>query len=147
MSIISIYRSPLLVTCSYFTLYYSFIIYQVLTKYYVYFQEKNNSKNPQQVKLKDIKYFSDNTLILAANRTVGNCLEQMVPFLSSLWLYSIFISPQDAAFYGTIYVATRAYYPFVFKMGGAWLLSSTVPNYICIWIMIGKLAKAALAAV
>lgn len=142
---ISTYKSPIIITCSYFLLYYLFIIYQVITKYYVYFQERENAKKPSDVKLKDVKYFSTNTLKLAADRTVGNCLEQMIPFLTSLWLYSIFISPEEAGFYGMIYVATRAYYPFVFKMGGGWLLLSTVPNYICIWIMIGKLARAALA--
>jgi hypothetical protein len=139
------YHAPILVTCAYFGLYYLFIIYQVLTKYSVYFTEKNNSKkSPTEIKLKDVKYFSKNPLILTADRTVGNCLEQMVPFLLSLWMYAIFISPSDAAYYGTIYVVTRAYYPFVFRLGGPWLLTSTLPNYICIWIMLAQLIQQAL---
>jgi hypothetical protein len=144
-SLLEEYRSPILVTCAYLLLYYLFIIYQVLTKYSVYFHEKQNSKKPSEVKLKDIKYFSSNTSILAADRTVGNCLEQMIPFLTSLWMYAIFISPNDASYYGMIYVCTRAYYPFVFKLGGPWLLTSTIPNYVCIGIMLVHLAQKALA--
>lgn len=139
------YKSTILITCLYFTLYYLFIIYQVITKYYVYNNEKQKSKSPNEIKMKDIKYFSQNTLILAADRTVGNCLEQMIPFLLSFWLYSIFISIENGKFYGLIYIFTRAYYPFVFKLGGIWVLLSTLPNYICIWTMIIELFKYALA--
>ncbi len=150
---LSTYRSPLLVTISYMALYYVFMIYQMVVKFSVYEKEKkkalasssssSSSSSHHIPTFNEVRYNSKDTSLLAADRTVGNCLEQMVPFLMSLWLYSIFISPTEAGTYGIIYVFTRSYYPFVFRMGGIWLLFSTIPNYICIWVMLSKLAWSA----
>jgi hypothetical protein len=114
-----------------------------VTKFYVYFQEKKESKKPNEVNFTKVRYFSTNPLILAADRTVGNCLEQMVPFLVSLWLHAIFISTETATQYGIAYVGARAFYPLFFRMGIPWLFVSTFPNYGCIALLLAPVTRAA----
>lgn len=46
----------------------------------------------------------------ATNRTTGNTLEQMVPFLVSLWLYATYVDVGGAASLGWVYIAARACY-------------------------------------
>ncbi len=57
------------------------------------------------------RYFGQDREMLAADRVVGNNLEQMGPFLSSLWLCAIFASADIAGWLGTAYVALRIGYP------------------------------------
>jgi hypothetical protein len=90
--LVSKYQGPLRVTICYISLYYIFIIIQVSLKYYAYFQEK--SKN-DKIKLADVKYNTiRNPLVLTGDRSVGNTLEQAIPFLVSLW-YMRFLLTQN----------------------------------------------------
>ncbi len=45
-----------------------------------------------------------------AQRIQANTLEQLVPFLASLWLFSVYVSPLWAAVLGAVWVAGRIYY-------------------------------------
>jgi glutathione S-transferase len=45
-----------------------------------------------------------------AFRIQANTLEQLVPFLASLWLFAIYVSPHGAALLGAIWVAGRILY-------------------------------------
>ncbi|MGH6940345.1 MAPEG family protein [Hypericibacter sp.] len=45
-----------------------------------------------------------------AQRIQANTLEQLVPFLASLWLFAIFVSPLWAAVLGAVWVAGRVLY-------------------------------------
>jgi hypothetical protein len=132
--LVSKYQGPLRVTICYISLYYIFIIIQVSLKYYAYFQEK--SKN-DKIKLADVKYNTiRNPLVLTGDRSVGNTLEQAIPFLVSLWLHAIFVDTEYATYVGSIYVLTRSFYPVVFRLGAPFLFFSTIPNYICIAMLL-----------
>ena len=48
------------------------------------------------------RYFGQDIEMLAADRVVINTHEQMVPFLVSLWLHSIFVSPSFATACGVM---------------------------------------------
>jgi hypothetical protein len=88
------------------------------------------------VKFKDVKYFSKNILALTTDRTVLNMLELMVPFLVGLWMHAIIISSNAAGNYGFAYLVCRAVYPFAYRLGIPWLFMSTIPNYICILLLV-----------
>jgi uncharacterized membrane protein YecN with MAPEG domain len=45
-----------------------------------------------------------------AQRIQANTLEQLVPFLASLWLFSLYVSPLWGAALGAVWVAGRAFY-------------------------------------
>ncbi|HWA46393.1 MAG TPA: MAPEG family protein [Hypericibacter adhaerens] len=45
-----------------------------------------------------------------ALRIQANTLEQLVPFLASLWLFALFLSPVWAALLGAVWVAGRIFY-------------------------------------
>ncbi len=65
-------------------------------------------------------------------------MEQAIPFLSSLWINSVFIDPNHASMIGAIYVIARALYPIGFKLGPPYILFSTIPGYICIFVLLGE---------
>ena len=48
----------------------------------------------------DIKYRSTDKVSLVFARTVGNLMEQAIPFLTGLWLHAIMVSPSVAASIG-----------------------------------------------
>jgi len=85
--------------------------------------------------LSDVKY-SRNGLgvasVLAMDRTVGNFLEQALPFFLGLFLYALFVGCNTAAKLGWVWVASRAYYPLVFRHPFPAVLASTLPAYLCV---------------
>ena len=130
------YRGPVEVTCLYFCLYYGFIILQVVLKFGVWENDKKKNDKMDKSFLRLKYHVSTHDLVILADRTIGNMLEQMIPFLSSLWLHALFLSPDSASLYGMIYVCTRAYYPVMFRFGMTYVFLSTVPNYMCIFALI-----------
>lgn len=133
------YRDVIFITALYFSMYYGFLCGQAGLVHYLFLKAKQQAKaqsteecatvKPSYVK---IKYGSDDRKSLTMNRTVGNTVEQMGPFLVSLWLHAIFVSTRSAYNYGVIYVISRSFYPLLFYMGGSWILLSTLPGYACI---------------
>jgi hypothetical protein len=59
------------------------------------------------------RYRSADPEMLKADRAVQNTHEQMVPFLVSLWMFALVVSPRVATVLGGVYVALRAIYPFL----------------------------------
>lgn len=127
ISLFNAFRGPLAVTCGYVSLHYAFLGNQAWTKYKLFL------KSPEKDH-KRVKFFAPqgDDEVFAADRTVGNTMEQMIPFLSSLWMHAVFVDPATATCHGVCYIAARALYPFVFKMGIPWLFLSTIPNYLSI---------------
>jgi hypothetical protein len=92
--------------------------------------------------------------MLASDRVVANTHEQMTPFLLSMWLYAIFISPTTAApttaaWLGGFYVALRFVYPFLIgkkisKVQSKRVIFVTFPCYFIIFYMLGSVAFKAL---
>lgn len=71
-------------------------------------------------------------LAILGDRMVGNTLEQLVPFLGSLWLYALFVDPERTRLTGAVYITARALYPPLFWAGSPWILLSTIPGYAII---------------
>jgi uncharacterized MAPEG superfamily protein len=65
-----------------------------------------------------VKYFSHDKRALRADRIVGNTLEQMAPFLVSVWLHAWAVDADVATVLGAVYVATRVAYALVFASVG-----------------------------
>jgi len=68
-----------------------------------------------------------------ADRTVGNCHEQMGPFLVSMWMYGSFVNPVRAAVLGAVSVGTLILYPFLYgneeNAPSESIIASTLPRY------------------
>ena len=59
-----------------------------------------------------LRYTGNYPDILAADRAQLNMLEHMPPFLMLLWLQALVVSPESAAWLGSLYVIVRVTYPF-----------------------------------
>eukprot|EP01046_Picozoa_sp_COSAG06_P026843 COSAG06_NODE_2332_length_7060_cov_3.337259_5_plen_92_part_00 len=65
-------------------------------------------------------------------RSFANFNEQTVPFLGLMWLFGAFISAEDAAFHGAVYLASRFFFLPFWASGGKWnvlIELSTQPCY------------------
>ena len=88
--------------------------------------------------------------MLAVDRVVANTHEQQGPFLVSLWLFALFVSPAYATGLGAAYVGLRAVYPFllgkrVSKVQSKRVAFVTFPSYFIVFTMLGGTAWTALA--
>lgn len=81
-------------------------------------------------------------LMLCATRTVGNFLEQALPFLLALYAHAALVSCRDAARCGWLWLLARSYYPLVYSMRFPALLLSTVPSYLCVAYMLATAVRA-----
>lgn len=77
---------------------------------------------------------------------MGNTLEQLVPFLVSLWLYALTVGPHSTRWTGCIYLVARALYPWAFWRGSPAILLSTVPGYCVVWYHLACATRVVLAA-
>lgn len=134
-------HGPLAVTIAYFLLWYSFLFgLQTRTKY------RLKAAYESEGKVFD-RYLGQDPEMLAADRTVSNTLEQMGPFLASLWLFSLFGSPTHATWLGALYVVLRGLYPLllgkrVSKVQSKRVALATFPCYAIIFTMLGGAAIA-----
>ena len=136
-------RGPVFVTVAYFMLWYSLLFgLQTRTKY------RLKARYEKEGKVFD-RYFGQDAEMLAADRAVANTHEQMGPFLVSLWVFAIFVSPVYATRLGALYVVLRAIYPFllgsrVSKVQSKRVALVTFPCYLIVATMLGGAAWAAL---
>jgi hypothetical protein len=100
------HKGPLLVTLVYVLIYYSFQMYQLAVK-------NRLSKEYKARGEKFDRYFGNDRQMLAVDRYVLNTLEHMPPFLTLLWLTAIYVNDTQAVIPGTLYLLTRAVYPFL----------------------------------
>ena len=66
------------------------------------------------------------------DRSFGNFNEQTAPFLGLMWLFAAFVSAEDAAVHGAVYVAFRSCFLPFWAAGGKWTVLielSTQPCY------------------
>jgi hypothetical protein len=126
------------VTIAFVVLYYFFIHFQSWTKFFIHDKlQKAAAVNDKikQLTFADIKYGTSSVkhkLTLTGDRTVGNMLEQALPFLVSLWLHGTYIDVGSAAKLGWQWLIFRCIYPVVFYAGPPILFVSTLPGY---WII------------
>eukprot|EP00611_Tribonema_gayanum_P013014 TRINITY_DN2376_c0_g1_i1.p1 TRINITY_DN2376_c0_g1~~TRINITY_DN2376_c0_g1_i1.p1 ORF type:complete len:175 (-),score=20.93 TRINITY_DN2376_c0_g1_i1:269-721(-) len=127
------FRGGAAVTLAYLALYSILLAWQSATK---------NSKRVA-AKKRDEKfsyYGSQDKDVVCADRTVGNFLEQALPFLVTFWLALASSGDSNCAsvvYRGWAYVFFRALYPVMWKAGGGGLggvrpliLVSTLPGYL-----------------
>ena len=127
------YKPVIEVLFAYLGVWYLFLYSQAIWVWLEYF--KKRSSDPSGAKLKTIKYGA-NPDRLVYDRTVGNTIEQSVPFLTSLLLSAAFAG--DVAWtakLGWSYVGVRLFYPLFFSKG---LLVTvvTIPNYLSIFLLL-----------
>ena len=89
-------------------------------------------------KLNDVKYGGGkfSRVVLAADRTAGNYMEQLVPFLIIMFGHAAFVDANWAAVYGWIWLFFRSYYPIVYNYPFPALFLSTLPSYSIVWWML-----------
>eukprot|EP00967_Tisochrysis_lutea_P127196 scaffold215996_cov32-Tisochrysis_lutea.AAC.2 len=98
-------------------------------------KETARKKGEKPPTLLGVKYLSKELGTLWADRSVGNFLEQFVPFLVSLFAYALFVSANRASALGWIWLFFRGLYPLLFGKNPA-LLLSTIPAYSILWYML-----------
>jgi len=136
-ALLSSLTSVALVTVAYFLLWYYLLIFvQRKAKYGL------QARYAEQGAIFD-RYFGQDEEMLAADRAVANTLEQMGPFLASLWLFAVFVSPTQATWLGGLYVVLRAFYPLLLgsrisKMQPKRVYFVTLPAYLIIFTMFGR---------
>eukprot|EP01036_Dinobryon_divergens_P025893 gene25893-34485_t len=102
------FEAPIKATIAYCALYYFFLYFQAGVGHLQFYLAKKKAaseakakgeKNVEKVSYGKIKYGtqSHDKISLTAQRTVGNLMEQAIPFLTSLWLHAVFVSPESAA--------------------------------------------------
>jgi len=143
------YKSTVFVTLIYLTLYYVTLIVILLTKLKVrpaaqaqVRKDNENKKTPHNEKLIALdKYIRREPLMMAAERTQLNMLEQMPPFLATFWIYSVMVDPVVGAWMGALYTAIRACYFFLWPR---YHYVVTLPNYAIIAFFAFGITKALL---
>jgi hypothetical protein len=138
-----LFARTLWVTAAYFVLYYFSLFRQSLCAQFLTKKLKASSKDGK-VTIRDVKYGPmsyQNDVMYAMNRVVGNQVEQMTPFLFSLWACAIVVSDGVAAQLGAIYLIFRVAYLAVYNT--RFLLLSTVPCYMAIGVMWVHILRAA----
>ena len=128
------------VTAGFICLLYTFFFYQSTTAFLEHAKARKEAKakdaQAKSPRFTDVKYGRTGKM-LAADRTVGNLLEQAVPFLVSMYMHAALVSSSQAATIGWVWVASRSIYPFVFPMAFPAIFASTLPSYTCIIFMLG----------
>lgn len=137
------HTGPILVTAAYFGLWYGLLLgLQRGTKYAL------QAEYAARGEVFD-RYFGQDGRMLAADRAVINTHEQMGPFLASMWMHAVFVSPQSATWLGGVYVTLRAAYPFLLgknlsRTQSKRVFAVTGPAYLIVFYLVGSTVAAAL---
>ena len=139
------FEAPIKATLAYLVLYFVFLYFQAgvghvqfyLAKKKAQSDAKEKGEKVEKVSYGKIKYGQSNDkLSLTAQRTVGNLMEQAIPFLTSLWLHAVFVSPEGARYR----VLSRDAIYFVFYLTWIWLHFLSIIQIGCL-IPFNKLNK------
>ena len=145
---ISLFAPVVLVTAALALLYYAFLWDQSATAFVVLKDAKKKAKAEWKPppSLSDVKYgrYSKSARVRAADRTVGNYLEQSPGFLVSLWLHAAFVSPVNAAAFGWAWLGFRLLYPWAYRLKFPGVFISTNPAYLCVAYLLGEVVRCAL---
>lgn len=127
-----VFSGPVIITCLYFVYWYYLLLVKqrgLKDKLRKIYQTKGEVFD---------RYFGKNEEMLAVDRVVINTHEQMVPFIVSLWLFSVLVSTSYATIFGALYIALRIVYPTllgkkVSKVNTKKVCFVTIPCYIIIF--------------
>jgi len=135
-------QGPITVTVAYFVLWYGMLFgLQSRTKYRLVREYAERGEVFH-------RYYTSDGEMLRADRAVQNTLEQMVPFMASMWMYAAFVSPEWGTRLGACYVGLRATYPVLLGARVSNTQSKrvafvTFPSYGLIFWMFGSVLVAA----
>jgi hypothetical protein len=134
------HTGPIVVTLAYLALYYGFQIHIMFVKGRLVREYSERGERFD-------RYFGQDRHMLAADRIQLNTLEHMPPFLCLLWLNAVVVGPAGATIAGAVYVAARAYYPFVVgrRLGRGIrtrVLMSTGVGYVVLTYLMGTIVVA-----
>ena len=162
------FRPVVLVTIGWSALYFSFLHAQNAAAFWVHKarreagSKKEDPPSPKSgrkpLEFADVKYGRDRSsggLIFTMDRTVGNMLEQTPPFLVSIWLHALTVSPTTSAYCGWSWLLLRALYPVGFahpsmspalweaqrRLGISWVSFITWPSYTIVWYLLFAAAR------
>ncbi|MCB9506665.1 MAG: MAPEG family protein [Myxococcales bacterium] len=139
------FQGPIAVTAAYFGVWYGLLLgLQRGTKYKLLAEYAARGEQFD-------RYFGQDGRMLAADRAVANTHEQMVPFLTGLWLHALFVSPARATYLGAAYVTLRAIYPVLLgrslsRTQSKRVAFATMPAYAIVFYLIGSVVLAAVSA-
>lgn len=142
---LALYRGPIVATALYFCLWYGLLLgLQRGTKYAL--RDEYAARGEEFD-----RYFGQDGRMLAADRAVINTHEQMVPFLASMWMHAVFVSPNHAAWLGVVYTILRAIYPALLgrnlsKTQSKRVFLATGPSYAIIGYLLASAVYAAMTA-
>jgi len=128
-------KVTILVTIGYLASYYLTIIPIVVAKMKAFptalakTRQNHPDKNVTQRDVEWDRALRSDPLMVAAERTQLNMLEQMPPFLVCFWLYSVFIDPSHGASLAILYTVLRYMYFFLWPK---YHYLITLPNYFII---------------
>ncbi len=131
------YQGPIAVTVAYFCLWYYLLLgLQRGTKYKLVAEYAARGEEFD-------RYFGQDPRMLAADRAVINTQEQMVPFLTALWLHAVFVGASSAAYLGLGYVVLRSIYPLLLgknlsKTQSKRVFFVTGPAYVIVFSLLGS---------
>ncbi|KAG5192707.1 hypothetical protein JKP88DRAFT_196873 [Tribonema minus] len=134
------FRGGAAVTLAYLALYSILLTWQSATKNRKRIAAKKRDEKVSCSPREQHYYGNQDKDVVCADRTVGNFLEQALPFLVTFWLALASCGDSNCAsvvYRGWAYVFFRALYPVMWKAGGGGLggvrpliLVSTLPGYL-----------------
>ena len=133
------YVPVFMVTAASIAMLYTFFFvqgYTALAEFSKAKAEYRNKKTDEEPSFTQLKYGFDNLNMTAASRLSGNYMEQLLPFLISMYSFATFVSAGNAAKIGWLWLCFRSYYYPAYKRGPL-LFACTMPAYACIWGMLG----------
>lgn len=157
------FRPVVLVSLAWAALYFCFLQGQSASAFWVHQQlreagAKGGAPAPAWASLKYDRSQQRRGLIFVMERTVGNYVEQSLPFLLGLWMNAAIATPADAAKLGWTWLLLRCCYPLCFahqlphrptgslsafaKLGIGVLSLVTWPSYAIVWSLLVGAAKA-----
>ena len=101
-------------------------------------QTQSSKPSLTEAKYNKVLHSKEEREKLCADRSAGNLLEQLIPFLVALFSYATFVNLHEAVIFGWMWVFFRSYYGIVFMKPFPALFLSTLPAYVCVWYMIEK---------
>ena len=131
------YQYPLFASVAYILTIYRFIAIQRDVKYRAIVEFQKEGK-------KFDRYYSKHPPQLAADRILGNYLEQTPPFLLSMWCSALFVDATFAGLSGIFWVFLRNLYPFFMgpklaRNNPKGVYFSTLPSYIIVFLNTGRI--------
>jgi len=132
------------VTVGTMCLYYAFLFGQAMVGFIAHEELSDKaSKDGAKMSLYDAKFSGKFQYLRTADRSVGNFMEHLPTFLTSLWAYAMFVDATHAATLGWAWVFCRSYYPAVYQLNSKTgffpvMFASTLPGYLICMYMLAK---------